>query len=347
MKHHETRLERDSAEIQDSVARMAQGVREAIDEAVHGLLARDHSRMYRVMLDDHPYNRMMRANDRACHAFVARHLPAAGHLRWVSSVLRLNIGLERIGDYAVTICRVGVQLESDLPPAIQDDIRALADQASRMLELATRAFLKRDADLAKQTAKLAKTVDLAHDRVFAKLVAHASQFPLMDVIRLQTIYDKLERVSDQAKNLCEEAVFVTTGETKQPKVYKVLFLERAHNNWGHLAEHMARKAFPGSGAYDSAGWAPASTLAPSLLPQAEQLGLELGDAQPQSVDDLFHPLADYHVIVCLGDSEGCPEIPFYTSLLKWTLPEDTQQATRELSAHIADLMQLMRGDDAP
>ena len=46
-----------------------------------------------------------------CHSFVARHLPSAGHLRFVSSVLRLNVALERIGDYAVAICtRVGAAL---------------------------------------------------------------------------------------------------------------------------------------------------------------------------------------------------------------------------------------------
>ena len=35
------------------------------------------------------------------HAFVAQHLPSAGHLRFVSSALRLHIGLERIGGITV------------------------------------------------------------------------------------------------------------------------------------------------------------------------------------------------------------------------------------------------------
>ena len=70
---------------------------------MHALLTRDRELAAEVILGDLPINREVRAIDALCHAFVARHLPSAGHLRFVSSVLRLNVELERIGDYAVTI----------------------------------------------------------------------------------------------------------------------------------------------------------------------------------------------------------------------------------------------------
>ena len=352
MRHYESRLQADLSKIQNEVGRIASSVRQSVDEAIHGLLARDRDRMYAVMIGDHPINRATRQLDRDIHAFVARHIPAAGHLRFVSSVLRLNIGLERIGDYSVTICRVGVHLEGDLPQAIQDDIRTLADQSSRMLELATRAFLKNDADLARDTAKLSKRVDSTHDRVFATLVEHAESLSLMDIIRLQTIYDKLERVSDQAKNLCEEAVFVTTGETKQPKVYKVLFIDADDRFLAPLTEGLARRAFPGSGQYTSAGLNPAASYDPSLSVLEDELQLDLGGPNPTRLASLAAYPAEYHVIVALNlDYSQLPEIPFHSALQRWTVdvPEgDAPKAelVRELNAKLTDLMEMLRGDSA-
>ena len=44
---------------------------------------------------------------------------------------------------------------------------------------------------------------------------------------LLSALNHLERISDQAKNICEETLFTITGETKAPKVYKILFLDQA------------------------------------------------------------------------------------------------------------------------
>jgi phosphate transport system protein len=346
VKLHQTRLQADKAEIQTEIGKLAEGVRQAVDEAVLGLLNRDSARMYQVILDDHPFNRSSRAIDRACHAFVARHIPAAGHLRWVSSILRLNIGLERIGDYAVTICRVGVRLRSDLPQPIQDHIRSLADQSIRMLELATRAFLKGDADLARDTIKMAKKIDVTHDKVFQALVDHADGLPLIDVISLQTIYDKLERVSDQAKNLCEEAVFVTTGETKQPIDANDAFL-------APLAESLARRSHPGSGDYTSEGIEAASAYDAALTTLADELELDLGGPHPAPFTALQPFPSEYHVIVSLNlAGHEVPEIPFQSIHLDWQveLPaegEPKAELVRELQHRISELMEKLRGKDAP
>lgn len=353
MKLHESRLQADKAAIQQEIGRIAARVREAVDGAVAGLLSKDRERMYRVILEDHEVNRATRANDQACHEFVARHIPAAGHLRWVSSVLRLNIGLERIGDYAVTICRVGVKLDIDLPGPVQDHIQALATASSRMLELATRAFLKGDPELARDTAKMSKSIDLTHDRVFQALVEHGANLSVVDVIRLQTIYDKLERVSDQAKNLCEEAVFVTTGEVKPPKVYPILFLGPDGAFLAPLAAAMARRTWPKSGEYTARGVRPALAFSPSLLAIGRELDLDFAADGPVRMGPLAPFPAEYHVIVTLNvPAADLPVIPFHTIHLDWRFdvpPGDAPKAdlVRELQTRLSDLMEALRGKDAP
>ena len=78
MKRYEARLAHDLNAIQKRVAGIADAVRAAVNEAVVGLETFDKDRLYDVILNDHPINRESRAIDAMCHAFVARHLPAAG-----------------------------------------------------------------------------------------------------------------------------------------------------------------------------------------------------------------------------------------------------------------------------
>jgi len=352
MKLYETRLQADLNAIRERVGSLADGVRAAVDEAVQGLVTRNNRRMYRVILDDGPYNRETRSIDRACHSFVARHVPAAGHLRFVSSVLRLTIGLERIGDYAVTICRVGVHLEGALPPQIIDDIKTLSDQANRMLELSIRAFLKGDADLARETKKMARAVDNTHDRIFADILAGETGHHVADVARLLTVYDKLERVSDQAKNICEEAVFVTTGETKAPKTYRVLFVDNDGAFMAPLAAGLAGRAFPESGNYRCASLRPAVAHDAQLATLSDLLSLSVPVDAAAKLEALAPNLAKYHVVVALNlEAVELPPIPFHTVLQLWAVDdcrddEGAKGVVNDLSDLIRNLMETLRGPDA-
>ena len=99
---YEARLQADLDAIRRRVDVVGQRVLHATRESIAGLLTGHKARCYDVCLADREINRETRAIDVLCHEFVARHYPAAGHLRFVSSVLRLDVALERIGDYAVT-----------------------------------------------------------------------------------------------------------------------------------------------------------------------------------------------------------------------------------------------------
>ena len=115
MSHLEARLEHDINKIRAQMAEQSQEVIRAVKDAVHALQTGNKPLAYDTILRDHPINRQMREIDRICHRFIAVHLPSAGHLRLLSAVIRVNIELERIGDYAVTIAREGVQMSA--PPS--------------------------------------------------------------------------------------------------------------------------------------------------------------------------------------------------------------------------------------
>jgi len=357
MGHYEQRLEADKTHIRDRVAAVGERVRQAVAVSVKALLEGDHETSYAVILGDLPINREIRSIDARCHAFVARHLPSAGHLRFVSSTMRMTVALERVGDYAVTISREAVQLSAPPPESIASHIRELAVQASDMLRDAMRAFVEEDADLARETKPLAGSVHRSYDRIFRSLVAEGESRSLKDLFAMLAVFNRIERVSDQAKNICEETLFSIAGETKPPKVYQILFLDDDNTLLGPLATAIARKSFPSSGSFHTAGHAPGQARSQALDAIADELGLELEPFAPKPLPTAAE-LAKYHVIValCPGIREHLSEIPFHTVFLAWddaigNVPRDANPAgltdlSRRLVPQIRELMVTLRGEDA-
>ncbi len=354
MSRYEQRLADDKSDIRKRINAIGSVVGNAITASVEALLSADHSRSHQLVLEDLPVNRESRSIDKACHAFVARHLPSAGHLRFVSSVLRMNVALERVGDYAVSIARQGVRLNEGPDEATGAEMTALSRRATDMLKNALSAFTNKDAELARETKAMAKAVGTDFDRIYTKLAEDSSR-SIHDATSLLTVFNKLERVSDQAKNICEETLFELLGETKPPKRYRILFVDGRHSLIASLAELLARKAFPESGHYASAGYRPADELAPELLGLVGDLGIDVGDLSPTKFD--ASSLSQYHVVVWLnGDpSTHIGELPYETVLLRWELPKfadaanistQLREISNALSAEIRDLMVMMRGEDA-
>ncbi|MEE8524463.1 MAG: PhoU domain-containing protein, partial [Thermoanaerobaculia bacterium] len=267
MSHYEKRLEADVATIRRRIEGVGAKVVEAQKNAVHALLSGDRDLAGKTILGDLPINREVRAIDRECHAFVARHLPSAGHLRFVSSVLRLNIELERIGDYAVSVCREALRLSASPPATVKRDVELMADQSCRVLGQAIRSWNEANAELARGTIGMADQAAGTFHQVFADLLraGEEDRRPLKDLFALLAVFVRLSRVADQAKNICEETLFAVTGEIKPPKIYRVLFVDEKNDCQSQLAAAYARKAYPESGRYASAGWAPAATVEPRCL----------------------------------------------------------------------------------
>ena len=137
MSHLEERMEADLKYIRDWLWNIGEDVETALRTAKKTLLLRDPDIAYDVILGDHPINRDSRQCDRLCHTFIARYLPGAGALREMASTIRINVILERVGDYAVTICREALQLDGPLPEKFSAKIDAIADVGSILPEQAS------------------------------------------------------------------------------------------------------------------------------------------------------------------------------------------------------------------
>ena len=352
MSHYEQRLEADLTHIRERVCAVAAQVDDAVVRAVRALLAGDRMEASEIILGDMPINREIRDIDRECHAFVARHLPSAGPLRFVSSVLRLNVAIERIGDYAVTIARVAAQLHEGSARHMARDIELMAEHSKQMLGEARHAFKDSNAEQARAAKAMANPAS-HFGRGFDDLAreAESGSAPIRDLLSLLTVFNMLERAIDQAKNICEETIFAVTGETKAPRRYQILFIDERNDAASQLAEAYARKAFPESGDYASAGWQPASVVDAACVSYLERNGVDTDGLAPSSLT--ASELSAFHIIVSVGGDPRAHivEPPFRTVLLDWNVgPTDTQEqleaAFKEIAHQARGLMETLRGDQA-
>lgn len=360
--HYEERMEADLNEIRQKVRKITTRIENQVGDAVHSLLAYDLNLANQVILGDRRVNRQIREIDRLAHHFIVRHAPSAGHLRYVSAVLRLDVALERIGDYASTIGREVVQLTAPPPERVARDIELISHQSRRALKQALASFQEGDVDLARETHGMAEQTDSTLQKVFAELleVGERRELSLRDIFGILRIINLLKRVAEQAENICEQTVFAVTGETKDPKVFRILFLDERNDGLSQMAEAYARKAFPESGQYASAGWNPADDLDPGLVAFMDRHGVDMRGQKPTALRPIHEEPRHWHVVVGLHPEARAhiERLPFRTVFLDWSedlgaesLPEDLTEEQMEalhkkIAAHVQDLMITLRGPDA-
>ena len=355
--HYEERMEAERAEIDRKLRKVSALVEEQVQNAIQALLTDDKDLANGVILGDRQVNRRIKELDYLCHAFIVRHAPSGGHLRFVSAVLRLDVALERVGDYASSIGREVVHLQQPPSPAVARDIELIATQARRTFRRALQAFENRDVPLARETFGLADQTDSTLGAVFGALLEAAEQreIPLADAFALLRIVNLIKRIAEQSENVSEQAVFAVTGDTRDPKIFRILFVGDRNDRASLMAEAYARKAFPESGRYRSAGWLPTTEMDPALRAFLDEKGIDMRGIAPSSLQAALEEPQHFHVIVSLspGVREQLKDAPFRSVILEWDVSGGEGMATetlealyRDLTVRIQDLMVTLAGPDA-
>lgn len=360
MSHYEERLEQDLKEIRVELDELVKSVDHAITQATTAMLEGDEELASWTIVRDHTINRLARSIDNLCHSFIVRHLPSAGHLRFISSMLRLTISFERIGDYAASIAREALVLSKHLPKSVAKDIQLMSDQSRANVSQATRAFLDGDPELARETKQSAFDSRRTFGSLYKDLVKVGNKHsrPPEDLFAFLITFYRLERMTDHARNICEEALFSSDGEIKSPKTQRILFVDEHCTVLAPLAAALGAKAYPDSGVFGAAGFSPSESVLPSVLEYMSEHGLDGESFAPMGVPTDHDDLIDYDLIVCLEGKarERIENLPFRTVLLHVTLEdydpqrpldaETIEDIHEELSVKLHDLMDLLAGDEA-
>ncbi len=163
--HLEATLQRDIDTIRSKVQRMAGLAESALRDSLRALLEKNGQLAYSVILRDQEIDEYEKEIDRLCLEFLIRQQPAAGSLRFVYATIKINLELERIGDYAESIARRGLVVNSLNLDLNYSDFEAISETSISMLKSSIQAFLEQDADLAKTTMLAQREANRIRDKI--------------------------------------------------------------------------------------------------------------------------------------------------------------------------------------
>jgi len=181
-----------------------------IRKALEALSRRDPALAEEVFGDDSAIDRMEIDIEEGCIQLLALQQPLAGDLRLITAALKISADLERIGDHAVNIAGCAKQLASKAPVKPLADLADLAEKSIAMLRDALDAFVRGDAEAARQLVRRDDEVDALNRQLFAELMRRMIADP-QQVERSMTLVlvgRNLERIADLATNVAEEVVFI-------------------------------------------------------------------------------------------------------------------------------------------
>jgi len=197
------------------ILRMGGLVEEAIGKALKALVERDATLAQTVIRSDDPINLLEVEIEERALQLIALHQPAASDLRLLAMVLKINNDLERMGDQAVNIAERTLELlkEPLLKPLI--DIPRMAQLAQAMVKDSLDAFVRRDAQLARDVCRRDDEVDRLNDQVFRELLTYMMGEPktITRAVDLILVGRHLERIADHATNIAEDVVYLVQGKT--------------------------------------------------------------------------------------------------------------------------------------
>jgi phosphate transport system protein len=204
-------------EIQDDILIMGSMVEKAITTSIKALKERDIELAQRLIDDDLYINRKRFEIEEKCIKLIATQQPLAGDLRTIISVLNIVTEMERIGDYAAGIAKIVLMIgcEEHLKPLI--DIPRMAEKTISMLQRSLDAFIKHDANSAKQVITEDDDVDNLYDQVFRELLSFMIEDPktITRATRLVWVAHNLERSADRVTNICERIIYIVTGKMEE------------------------------------------------------------------------------------------------------------------------------------
>ncbi|MDD5692508.1 MAG: phosphate signaling complex protein PhoU [Candidatus Omnitrophica bacterium] len=208
-------LDEELKELHKEILRMAVFAQESIFKSIESLKNRDKYLAKEVINTDNKIDELELAIDEKCIDLIARYQPMAGDLRYITTGMKINAELERIADIAVDIAQRSLDLMEKplLKPLV--DIPKLSEVAQKMVRDAIDAFVKRDAQLARQVVLADTEADRLRNLVGDELVnEYLGRDPKTAerAVALLLISRFLERICDHTTNIAEDVIYMVEAK---------------------------------------------------------------------------------------------------------------------------------------
>ena len=198
-----------------NLLKMASLSEEAIHRSLEALKGRDKKLAQSVIDDDAKIDALENMIDEEGIDLLALFQPMARDLRLITTAMKINAELERIADLCVNISQRTLEIADQplLKPLI--DIPKLAENAKKMVKNSIDAFVNKDKILAREVILSDKVSNDLRNHIMQELVDNymtkdGSTAPRAIALLLMT--RDFERISDHAKNIAEDVIYIVEAK---------------------------------------------------------------------------------------------------------------------------------------
>jgi phosphate transport system protein len=185
--------------------------------ALNALGQRDVELADDVIAFDDDVDQRYVAIEEAIQSLLARQTPVATDLRLVLALLHMNLHLERMADYSVTIAKL-TKLVADVEgdPMLMQTLQEMGDRAEEMIRVSLDAFANRDLVAAESLVDLDELIDRSNRRFVERVVEIVAEPGLREwVLRMVLVSRTIERIGDHAVDIGEQVAYLLTAEFKE------------------------------------------------------------------------------------------------------------------------------------
>jgi phosphate transport system protein len=190
----------------------------ALRSSLNALARGDEELADEVIRFDDEVDRRYIAIEEGVQSLLARQTPVAVDLRLVLAVLRINLHLERMADYCVTVAKLtklmgGLNVKDE---AIGRSIEDMGQRAEQMIRVAMDSFATRDADKAQTLVELDELIDRANRNATEDVLSLGDSPEEREYgLRMLVVSRCVERIGDHAVDIGEQVVYLVTGEFRE------------------------------------------------------------------------------------------------------------------------------------
>jgi phosphate transport system protein len=213
-----TSFQEELEQLEAAIQEEGELVLRVLRSALNALARADDELADEVISFDDEIDRVYLAVEEGVQSLLARQTPVAADLRLVLAVLRVNLHLERMADYAVTVAKL-TKLMGDLHVTGEAILASLDDmgrRAEQMLRVALDAFAERDVEQARSLNDLDELIDRANRRAIEDVLSLGDSPEEREYgLRMLVVSRCVERIGDHAVDIGEQVVYLVTGELRE------------------------------------------------------------------------------------------------------------------------------------
>ncbi|WP_346886387.1 phosphate signaling complex protein PhoU [Clostridium sp. UBA4395] len=201
-------------QLHEDLMAMGEAVAKQIEDSIDALKKQDEVLAEKVIQKDDVIDDFEEDIEDKCIKLMATEQPLASDLRRIFITTKIITDLERMGDHAVDIAKIGKKLIGETYIKELIDIPNMAKIVEKMIKDSLEVYITTDISRAHEVSKMDDQVDKLFKSIFDELlvIMRNDQTTINQASQFLFICKFLERMADHATNICEWTIYLECGE---------------------------------------------------------------------------------------------------------------------------------------